>query len=600
MTGPREPRGEPESKGEGPTGAASRARPGAMASRPPKGRLAFSLAGRARGISSPLLVGLGLGLALLLRVGFLLRAPFDPDESQHLQAAWLVSRGQVPYRDFWEHHAPGFYDLLVPLLAAVPEGPEVYFLARGAMLVLGLVALGGVWALGRTLSPRAGLLGAGLLAVQPRVIEKTVEVRPDVAALLAWVGVLLALARWRREGRRRWVLGAGVALGLAGALNLKAVLGAAGVGLLVLLTPAVPWPRRAADLGLLALGATATTGAWLGVLTLRGGGAAFRGFLEHAVGGSLAFADPTRELPVSEEGLGFVALALAGVAVAIRVHGRTVVGHPVHGPLLVPSAVAATALLLPATPAVYRHAWLPILVAVAPYAGLALDAALRQVASWPGRAGPVLAAGLLAASLAGPVGVSAAVALRDGNGSQVATMRAVLARTCPDQAVLDGMGLAVFRPAAHRYRVLVKGVRLWVARGRVSEETLVADVVRNRPPVAIPDWRLRAMIGPLAAFLARHYVPTPDGLLVVGARIPVNGDPRGGRVHLDLLVSGAYRLETTPGLAVELDGHPAGPGFVRLEAGRHEVSWTGPPGMIRLEAAPCVRGAAKPPMPRGG
>ncbi len=37
------------------------------------------------------------------------------DEFEHLHAAWCQSEGLVPYRDFFEHHTPWFYWLLLPL-----------------------------------------------------------------------------------------------------------------------------------------------------------------------------------------------------------------------------------------------------------------------------------------------------------------------------------------------------------------------------------------------------------------------------------------------------------------------------------------------------
>ena len=44
---------------------------------------------------SPGVVAALLGLAAVVRVGVVLNATLDPDESQHLQAAWLVAQGQV-------------------------------------------------------------------------------------------------------------------------------------------------------------------------------------------------------------------------------------------------------------------------------------------------------------------------------------------------------------------------------------------------------------------------------------------------------------------------------------------------------------------------
>ena len=34
---------------------------------------------------------------------------FDPDEFQHLQIAWLIGQGQIPHRDFFEHHTPLYH-----------------------------------------------------------------------------------------------------------------------------------------------------------------------------------------------------------------------------------------------------------------------------------------------------------------------------------------------------------------------------------------------------------------------------------------------------------------------------------------------------------
>jgi hypothetical protein len=158
--------------------------------------------------------------------------------------------------------------------------------------------------------------------------------------------------------------------------------------------------------------------------------------------------------------------------------------------------------------------------------------------------------------------------------------------------VLDGTALYVFRPAAYRYRTLIRGVRLWIAQGVLAEEEIVADVRRTRPAVAHADPRVRALVGPLESLLARQWVPQADGLLVPGATIPVSGAPTGGRVWLDLLRSGPYRLAASAGITVAVDRIPRSPGLIDLESGRHEVTWTGPPGRIELAALGCAERTA--------
>jgi 4-amino-4-deoxy-L-arabinose transferase-like glycosyltransferase len=534
-----------------------------------------------------------LGLAAVVRAGFVLNAALNPDESQHLHSAWLVARGQVPFVDFWEHHVPLLYYLLAPLTRWLAESPAVYLAGRLVMVAAGGAALLLLYRAARGLGQPVAAVAVVVLALQPRFVEHTTEIRPDVPALVAWLAAVLALRSWRERDRPASLWRAGLALGLAGSLTLKAVYAGLGAAVAVAAASAraadgPPRPARILGaLGRLGAGATAAVLALLAALTLAGGTAAPVGLARDVLGTSLRFIDPTKELPVSEEGIGFFVLAAVGVVLTLRREGLGVVRHPVHGPLLVPAAVIGLLLVLPGVPAVYRHAWLPVLAAAAVYAGMALATLFAGArAGRPGAA--VVLLGAVVVGLVAPAAGSVTIALRDRNSVELRLMRLLLSHACPGEPVLDGTALAVFRPAAHRYRVLINGVRLWVANGVIAEETIVEDIRRSRPPLAYPDWRVRAMVGPLQTFLARHYVQRSDGLLVPGARIAVAGGPAGGRAHVDLLLSGAYRLASSPGIAVAIDQTPAGPGLVSLREGRHEVRWTGPPGAIGLTLASCA------------
>jgi hypothetical protein len=52
---------------------------------------------------------------LASRLWFIFHRAFDVDEIEHMHATWCVSRGLVPYRDFFEHHTPALYLLVNPL-----------------------------------------------------------------------------------------------------------------------------------------------------------------------------------------------------------------------------------------------------------------------------------------------------------------------------------------------------------------------------------------------------------------------------------------------------------------------------------------------------
>ena len=66
------------------------------------------------------------------------------DQTEHLHAAYLVSIGQVPYSDFFEHHHPLLWYLLAPILQFFYPSLKVIFFAR--FLALGLLA-GCLWLL---------------------------------------------------------------------------------------------------------------------------------------------------------------------------------------------------------------------------------------------------------------------------------------------------------------------------------------------------------------------------------------------------------------------------------------------------------------------
>src|SRR5947209_17278988 len=173
-----------------------------------------------------------LSLAAVVRAGLALNAALDPDESEHLHAAWLVSTGGVPFRDFWDHHAPLFFYLMAPITRWTDGDVGVYLAGRAAMALTAVASLAVVYRLGRRFSETAVRAAVLVLAFMPRVVEKTTEVRPDAPAVVAWLLAILGLVRWREEGRPRWLWLTGLMLGAAMALNLKAAYGSAG-GLLV-------------------------------------------------------------------------------------------------------------------------------------------------------------------------------------------------------------------------------------------------------------------------------------------------------------------------------------------------------------------------------
>ena len=541
-----------------------------------------------------------LALAGVVRLGVVLNRALDPDESQHLHAAWLVSQGRVPYRDFWEHHAPAFYYLVAPLTRWLAERPAVYLGGRLLMTLAAAVALLLTWRLARRLSVVTAAGAVTMLAFLPQFVETSTETRPDVPALVTWLAALVAVVRWGETARLRWLWMAGLALGVTLCLSLKAAYGVVGVGLAVALRAWLgPWASapgrlpdrlRVAARALLSVGGgiAVAAGILVACIAWLGGWPTVIQMAAQVLGQTWRFVDFSKTRPVYGSETGFLLLALAGIGLVLARERARVLHDPVHPALLVPLATIAAALHLPRTPAVYQHAWLPVLPILAVYAGLALARGLDHARASGRPRAILLAMVIVLGGLAVPGAESVVYAVRDQLSGSLRLMRAELRAACPDEAVVDGTALAVFRPSAHRYGVLVTGIREWIARGAIPEEAIAADVRAARAPVAYADKRLRGLIGPVADFLASHYVPGDDGLLVAGVRIRAGGGSPGGRALADLVLSGPYRLTAAPGIEVAIDGQRAPRGVVPLAAGGHVVTWSGGGGTIELTVLGCA------------
>ena len=195
--------------------------------------------------------GLALAFALALRVGLVRARYFDTDELEHLHAALLVAHGNVPFRDFFEHHGPLFWAALAPAVSGFRSSYAAALAGRAAVSLawLGLLAL----ALRRRegADRLEGAAAAVLLAFFGAFAQKSLEIRPDVPAAF-----LLMAAAWIGASRRKdagaWC---GILLGLGAWLSPKIVFGAAG------LLAAALWRRRASDARAFALQAVAAAAA---------------------------------------------------------------------------------------------------------------------------------------------------------------------------------------------------------------------------------------------------------------------------------------------------------------------------------------------------
>ena len=211
----------------------------------------------------------GLAVAFVcaagLRAGLAVHRYFDTDELVHLHSALLTAHGNLPFRDFFEHHGPLFSAMLAPVVAG-PADPSAKAWAGRAAVSLFWAALLLLVARRRGVGAFEGALAAAWLAFFTGFMQKSLEIRPDVPAAFLILAACAAAAR-----TERWSgLAVGATLALAGWCTPKAIFPAAGLVL------ASAWRRRgkkraAADFLLLSsLGALLVVGAGAAYYAARG------------------------------------------------------------------------------------------------------------------------------------------------------------------------------------------------------------------------------------------------------------------------------------------------------------------------------------------
>jgi len=221
-------------------------------------------------------------VALLARIP-MARAPLDQDGAVYSYVAMRWSKGEVPYRDVWDHKPPLVYLSYRMLFAVLPPAlvSVAVSLRVGAALCDALTAVLLFFFVQRWLGSGAGLVAGvlcGLFTAAPDVHYEAFQTE-HLVALFVTAG-LLAAAVYASSGRYRHVALSGLLLGLA--LAAKPVAAPAGVVVWAWLTWAA-WRakgrgalrRVVVHSSLLAVGAALPWLLWAGYFALRGAFAEF-------------------------------------------------------------------------------------------------------------------------------------------------------------------------------------------------------------------------------------------------------------------------------------------------------------------------------------
>lgn len=425
--------------------------------------------------------------------------PLGWDEVEFFRATKWIGEGQVPFRDFWEHHTPLQWLAFAPVARLFADGPGAasIVVVRWAQAALWIAILFLVMRLARGNARWWALV---LLLSAPLFVKSAVEYRVDVLGNLGFIAALVAAMR------RRWVA--------FGALMSIAVLANMRLVPLVLFTAAVMllwsddrWRFNARALRML-IGVVAVAipfVAWLMLVN------AWQPFLDGVVGynaaqsGLLELHTLTDQLlaPVWLLDPAAIALwcaAIGGCVLALRDVRRP--GEAQVVALIFIASVVAVAVM----EVQYEYHFQTTYLLMVPLAAIALG----RLERWEWLAVAAAAVALLI-NLLPLASASFGTPMR----YQDYVMREVDRRTTPDAAVFDGTGYALRRRPAYRYWFLPVGLRYLAALGKVEPY----DVEKNPPAAVIHNIRMQRWLEIFprtAAYVVTHYVPVTRDLWLPG------------------------------------------------------------------------------------
>lgn len=176
---------------------------------------------------------------VLLLLGFVARLAwgYDADELQNLHFAWSIGQGQLPFRDFFEHHPPLFHYALAPFVSGLDRPGWGLLVATrlAAVAVAALIVRLFHGLLLRSVNRQTAAFAVGALLVTYPFGTTIFELRADWFALAAVLAALGLLSDAFRSSRKLEALYAGAAAGLLTGLGIiltqKTALLLAGVGM---------------------------------------------------------------------------------------------------------------------------------------------------------------------------------------------------------------------------------------------------------------------------------------------------------------------------------------------------------------------------------
>jgi hypothetical protein len=511
---------------------------------------------------------------LVLKIFYAVHYRIDSDEPQHLHVVWGWTQHMIPYRDYFDNHAPLFQMLCAPLFAALGTRADIIIPMRLAMIPVFALS---VYFVGRIagilVSARAGLWAAVFAAVWPRFFFVTTEFRSDDLWAVLWLAMLFTAISGLITLRRAFIIGLLLGTGLCVSAKTVLLLVSMAAGTIMILIlqsrmgQKIAWLRLLELSCLIAAGAVILPAMFSLFFVLHGAfGQMFYCVIAHNILPATGAAAPS--LLWMPKWVAFLAVPV-GIGVYLF---RQSTGNSRRLRTLWVWFVTCFfyATLKACWPIVTREDYVvsdPLFMGIL----AALVISLPEIR--PGVFGPLRLALLFSFPLLG-LGfiLKSDSPFQNRTQNKIGMVATALRLTEPSDYVMDSKGETIYRRRPFYY--VLEGLT-----GRRMKAGLIPDTIPERlVETGTPLATARRMPPAAADFIRRNYLPIAFRLSVLG-KILTGADEKFG---FDIAVPSLYSIVTEFGsLEGTLDGKSiCGP--VRIEPGYHEIRRSNGSGRVAL------------------
>ncbi|MBW2045878.1 MAG: glycosyltransferase family 39 protein [Deltaproteobacteria bacterium] len=150
---------------------------------------------------------------------------FAADELEHVHSAWYIENNHVPYSDFFEHHHPLLWYLILPFLLLFDYSAKTLIAMRLMIFILtaGIGFFTYLITKKITKSTEAGFTSVILLLSVVVFIKRAVEIRPDVPQVFLGLASIYYLLIFFQSKENKYMIFGGLSLAVSFLFLQKAI-----------------------------------------------------------------------------------------------------------------------------------------------------------------------------------------------------------------------------------------------------------------------------------------------------------------------------------------------------------------------------------------